>query len=93
MLLILLLLFENIGAVSVINCVDGYLGWSVFFVSPVQVVLRIRRLKKDVVKDLVGYEELPHRWTEATECLRGKSLNRLLHLSTIEGRLPVYKRR
>jgi hypothetical protein len=64
-----------------------------YFLSPVQVVSRIRRLKKDVLKDLVGYEGLPHRWTEAVECLRGKSLNRLLQLSTIEGRLPVYKRR
>jgi hypothetical protein len=63
------------------------------FLSPVQVVSRIRRVEKDVVKDLVGYEGLPHRWTEAAECLRGKSLNRLLHLSTIDGRLPVYKRR
>lgn len=64
-----------------------------FFLSPVQVVSRIRRLKKDVVKDLVGYDGLPHRWTEAAECLRGKSLNRLLQLSTTEGLLPVYKGR
>jgi len=63
------------------------------FLSPVQDVSRNRRLKRDVVKDLVGYEGLSHRWTEAAECLRGKSLNRLLHLSTIEGRLRVYKRR
>ena len=64
-----------------------------FFFSRVQVLPRIRRLKKDVVKDLVGCDGLPHRWTEAAACLRGKSLNRLLHLSTIEGWLPVYKRR
>jgi len=66
-----------------------------FFLSPVQDVSRIRGggVQKDVVKDLVGCEGLPHRRTEAAECLRGKSLNRLLHVSTIEGRLPVYKRR
>ena len=63
------------------------------FLSPAQVVSKMQRLERDVVKDFVGYEGLPHRWTEAAECLRGKSLNRLLQLSTTEGRLPVYKRR
>jgi hypothetical protein len=62
------------------------------FISPFQVVSRIQRLKKDVVKDLVGYIGLPERWTEATERLGGKSHNRLLPLSTIEEPAPAYKR-
>jgi hypothetical protein len=91
MLVILLLLFENMGAFKYHLC--GRLPWMVSsFISPSRVVSRIQGLKEDVAKDLVGYTGLPKRWTEATECLGGKSYNRLLQLSTIDERALAYRR-